>query len=353
MKTLASSFVLNRRNLLWAGAACAVSAPDLVGAQGARKITISYPTRSGASWPLWLASKAGIYQKHGLDVTLEFGVHPAGIATLVSGQSQMSNYGIEQILAASVREPSMVIMGSSLNKGNFSMVAHPSIKKFEQLKGKRIGIGRLGDPLYFFCLDLFEKYGLGPKDVQWVPTGTDATSRAKMLQAGQIDAALMVAPSYFPMEAQGFTVLDSLANHADIFVSTGYLFKKTWVKENPEIPAKLIMANAEAIKLFYEDKAAAVAAYRAFDPVSEDTAAGLYDLYKSRNVLDRIPLLQKPAVQSAVQRMVDNIPALKTFDAGQIVDMGPVRKLIASGYFRKLFGEQVAQEENAKLKTAY
>lgn len=353
MKSFPSSAALNRRSLLWAGAACVVSGPATSWAQGSKKITLSYPTRSGASWPLWMASKAGIYQKHGLDVSLEFGVHPAGIATLVSGQAQMSNYGIEQILAASVREASMVVMGSSLNKGNFAMVAHSSIRKFEQLKGKRIGIGRLGDPLYFFSLDLFEKYGLGPKDVQWVPTGTDATSRAKMLQAGQIDAALMVAPSYFPMEGLGFNVLDSLANHADIFVSTGYLFMKKWVQENPEIPTKLIMAHAEAIKLFYEDKTAAVAAYRAFDPVAEEVANSLYDLYKSRNVLDRIPLLQKPAVQSAVNRMVDNIPALKTFDASQVVDMSAVRKLIASGYFRKLFGEQIAEEENAKLKTSY
>jgi ABC-type nitrate/sulfonate/bicarbonate transport system substrate-binding protein len=322
-------------------------------AQSGTKLTLAYPTRSGASWPLWLAKHAGIYQKHGLDVTLEFGVHPAGIAMLVSGQAQMVNYGIEQILTASTREPAFVMMGSSLNKGNFALVAQKGINKVEDLKGKRIGIGRLGDTLYVYTLDLLEKFGMGARDVQWVSTGTDASARAKMMQGGQIDASLMVAPAYFKLEAQGFTVLDLLVNHPDIFVSTAYVFKKNWVKDNADVPSRLIMAHAEAIQRFYDDKALAVQAYRAFDPQDEADTTRLYDIYKSKEVLDRVPLVQKAAIKSAMTRLADDVPAIKTFDPTQVIDMGPVRKLIAEGYFRKVFGAGVAAEETRKLAASY
>ena len=60
-------------------------------AQQPQKITINYPTRSGASWPLFIAKEGGYYQKYGLDVDLQFGVHPAGIAMLTSGQAAMVN----------------------------------------------------------------------------------------------------------------------------------------------------------------------------------------------------------------------------------------------------------------------
>ena len=60
-------------------------------AQPLQKITINYPTRSGASWPMYIAKEGGYYQKYGLDVDLKFGVHPAGIAMLVGGEAAMAN----------------------------------------------------------------------------------------------------------------------------------------------------------------------------------------------------------------------------------------------------------------------
>lgn len=345
---------ISRRDLLLlAGAASALAAAPLVRAQSAAKLTIVYPTRSGASWPMWIAKHAGLYQKHGLDVTLEFGVHPAGVAMLISGQAQMTNYGLEQILAASVRDPSLVMMGSSLNKGNFALLARKGISKVEDLKGQRVGVGRLGDTLYVYTLDLLEKYGMNARDVQWVPTGTDASSRVKMLQVGQIDASLVVAPAYFKLEGQGFNVVDLLLNHPDIFVSTAYVFKKSWVKDNPELPTRLIMVHAEAIHRFYEDKALAVQAYRAFDPQDEADVSRLYDIYHSKEVLDRVPLLQKAAVQSAMTRMANDLPAIKTFDPGTVIDMSAVRKLIADGFFRKLFGPGIAAEEQRKMAISF
>ncbi|HYF18411.1 MAG TPA: ABC transporter substrate-binding protein [Ramlibacter sp.] len=343
---------LSRRRLLLAGAAAGLAAPHL-GAQAPTKITISYPTRSGASWPLWLAKQGGFYERHGLDVTLEFGVHPAGVAMLVSGQAQMINYGLEQILTASLRDPTFTMVGSSLSKGSFALIAQKGLSKVQDLKGKRIGIGRLGDPLYTFTLDLIQKSGMGARDVVWVPTGTDAVARAKMLEGGQLDASLMVAPAYFRLEAQGFSVVDLLANHPDIFVSTAYVFRKQWAQSNPDTVLRLVMAQTEAIARFYEDKAAAVQAYRAYDPQPEPDVARIYDMYKAKDVLDRVPLLQKAAVESAIARQADDVPGIRNLQVQQVIDMGPVRKLVADGYFRKVFGAGVAAEEQRKLAASF
>jgi ABC-type nitrate/sulfonate/bicarbonate transport system substrate-binding protein len=43
-------------------------------AQTLQKVTINYPTRSGASWHLYIAKEGGYYQKYGLDVDPQFGV---------------------------------------------------------------------------------------------------------------------------------------------------------------------------------------------------------------------------------------------------------------------------------------
>ena len=61
---------LTRRQALALGAATAVGLPAIAGAQSGAptKLMISYPTRSGASWPLWLARSGGYYAKYGLEV---------------------------------------------------------------------------------------------------------------------------------------------------------------------------------------------------------------------------------------------------------------------------------------------
>ena len=69
--------------------------------QKPQAITINYPTKSGASWPSFIAKEGGYYQKHGLDVTLVFAGHPAGIAMVVSGEAQMSSYNLESVMQAS------------------------------------------------------------------------------------------------------------------------------------------------------------------------------------------------------------------------------------------------------------
>src|SRR5205809_542063 len=92
-------------------------------AQGLQKITINYPTRSGASWPMYIAKQGGYYQKYGLDVDLQFGVHPAGIAMLTSGQAVMVNHSLEQAMVASARDASFSLVGSPSNRGIFSLMA--------------------------------------------------------------------------------------------------------------------------------------------------------------------------------------------------------------------------------------
>src|SRR5579872_6862217 len=102
-------------------------------AQPLQKVTIVYPNRSGSNWPLFLAKDGGYYQKYGLDVTLTFGVMPTGIAMLTSGEAQMVNSSLEQLMQAASKDGSMVLIGSSLNRGVFALMAAKNITSIKEL----------------------------------------------------------------------------------------------------------------------------------------------------------------------------------------------------------------------------
>src|SRR5437868_4617013 len=165
-----------------------------------QKITINYPTRSAGSWPLFIAKEGGYYQKYGLDVNLVFGAGTIGVAMIASGEAVMTNSSMEQALQASSRDGSLVSMGSMLNKGPFSLMAAKGINTIKDLKGKRLAVSQLGDAPYNYTVALLGKFGIKPKDVQWVPVGPDATARSTALVGGRADATLLTAPQYFRVE---------------------------------------------------------------------------------------------------------------------------------------------------------
>src|SRR5262245_36552387 len=101
-------------------------------AQQPQKITINFPTRSGASWPLFIAKEGGYYQKYGLDANLVFANHPAGLAMVISGEAQMSSYSLESSMQASARDSSLVMVGNSLNKAVFALVARKELNSAKE-----------------------------------------------------------------------------------------------------------------------------------------------------------------------------------------------------------------------------
>ncbi len=333
-----------------------IAALFVVNASAQQKITINYPNRSGSNWPLFLAKDGGYYQKYGLDVTLTFGVMPTGIAMLVSGQAEMVNSSLDQLMQAASKDGSLVLVGSSLNRGTFALMADKNITSIKALKGKRIAVSQVGDAPYGYLIALLAKSGLSARDVQWIPVGTDVNGRAAALISGRAEATLLTAPAYFKLEEQGYKTLANLADHPDIFASTGYLMKKSAIAADPMLPEKLIEAQAEGIKRFYEDKAFAVQTFLQYDKAAKpDEVARVYDLYANPQALERVPFVLAPAVKSVIDQQSDpRIAAeMKAYDFHKVIDNSYVERLVKDGFFEKTFGAAIKTEENRKAKAAF
>jgi ABC-type nitrate/sulfonate/bicarbonate transport system substrate-binding protein len=322
--------------------------------QALQKVTINYPTRSGATWPLYIARDGGYYQRNGLDVDLQFGVHPTGVAMLTSGQAVMVNHSLEQGMVASARDASFALMGSSSNKGLFALIAQKTFNSPKELKGKRIAVGQIGDAPYNYTVALLAMYGIGNRDVTWVPVGTDVTGRASALQTNRADATFLTAPNYFRLEEAGYKNLANLAD-TEVYAATTYMFSKKALADHPRLPEQIIRAHAEAIKRFYDDKAFAVKTYIAYDRQPEADVSRIYDLYAKGNIFERVPYVLDAAVKAIIDQQVDPRLSkdLKSFDFHRAIDNSAVDRLVKDGFFQKTFGSGVKAEEDRKAKLAF
>jgi ABC-type nitrate/sulfonate/bicarbonate transport system substrate-binding protein len=319
------------------------------------KVTINYATRTGTTWPLYIAKEAGYFQKYGLDANIVFGVHPAGIAMVVSGEAVMTNYPLEQAMIAASRDGSLAIAGSPYRKSLFALMAGKDTASVRELKGKRVGVSQIGDAPYNYAVGLLGKFGLTPRDVQWIPIGTDVNGRAAALVSGRVDATMLTAPVYFRLEEKGFKSLANTSDYDDLYAPTVYLFKKSLVASNPRLVESLIKAHSEAIKRFYEDKAFALRAYLKYMPDEAADLERVYDRYAKTNTFERVPYVPAAAVRYMIDHPVDEQVArqMRTFDFRTVVDNAVMDRLVEGGFFEQLFGSGIKEEEDRKRKQAF
>jgi ABC-type nitrate/sulfonate/bicarbonate transport system substrate-binding protein len=330
--------------------------PSLIlGQEQLQKTAINFPTRSGASWPMFIAKEGGYYQKYGLDMNLVFGAGTIGVAMISSGEAAMTNSSMEQALQAGSRDPnSLVLLGSTLNRGMFALMAPNKINSPKELKGKRVAVSQIGDAPYNYSVALLGKFGLKPRDVQWVPVGTDANARAVALTTGRAEATLLTAPAYFAIEKQGYKTIANMADYSDIYASTVYLFTRKTVAANPKLPEVIIKAHTEAIKRFYDDKAFAVKAYMVYDKQNAADVERIYDMIAKSNQIERIPYVMAAAIKSITdQANAEAATQLKDFDPHKVVDNSLVDRLVKEGFFEKIFGPGIKSEQEKKSKAAF
>jgi ABC-type nitrate/sulfonate/bicarbonate transport system substrate-binding protein len=328
-----------------------LNGPSLALAQPGQKTVAMVGARSGASWPLWIAKDAGFYAKHGLNVDLVYAVHPAPIAAVISGQAAMTSSGSDPALLAASKDPSLVVLGGFMNKGSFAMVGTRTVTNMKQLVGKKIGVGRVGDPPYHMAASLLKKYGVTTRDVQWVSIGVDAATRAAALQSGQVDAAMITAPAYFRLQAAGLPVLAVLLDHDDIYVSTYYLFRRDALTQERAMALAFIKAHAEAIKKFYDDKFLATRIMIKYGGARDvEDANKVYELFRRARVLETIPYALKDSVAAVVERQSQE---LKGVNLSKAIDNSLVEQLVREKFFEAIFGPSIRDEQQRKQAQAF
>jgi ABC-type nitrate/sulfonate/bicarbonate transport system substrate-binding protein len=179
--------------------------------------------------------------------------------------------------------------------------------------------------------------------------GADVNGRAAALTSGRADATLLTAPNYFRLEEAGYRNIANLADH-DVYAATTYLFSRAAVAASPRLPEQIVKAHAEAIKRFYDDKAFAVSTYIAYDKQPVADVSRIYDIYQEGNIFERVPYVMGEAVRAIVAQQVDPRLAadFKAFDFRRTIDNSTVERLVKEGFFRQLFGNPVAAEEEQR-----
>src|ERR1041384_7446676 len=144
----------------------------------------------------WIAQETGIFKRYDLEVPLVY--VPAGtpaVATILTGDSEVTQQGAGGLIRAFVLgSRDLVFIGGVKNILTHSIVGKRDVKSPEQLRGKKIGVGRYGSTTHYFAIQVLRRVGLDTADVSFIQTGGGPDTLAALI--GQVvDAAALAAPS--------------------------------------------------------------------------------------------------------------------------------------------------------------
>ena len=138
--------------------------------------------------------------------------------------------------------------GAGFNQPNFEWYALPKYKSIAHTKGGKYGISKFGALTDFLTRYALRTAGLDPeKDVTILQLGGSPQS-LPALEAGQIDAAILAAPSTYVAAEKGFV---KLMSQKDVIAPDWPLHvvfaKEEYIAKNPNTIKAFLRANGKAM----------------------------------------------------------------------------------------------------------
>ncbi len=224
-----------------------LAADKLIGFHSARTMSQAMP---------WIAEEAGLFKKYDLDFQLVYiSSAPIVTAALLGGDAQVAVSGGEAIVRAHAQGATdLVFVGSAKNTLTHSILGKPEIKRPEDLKGKKLGLTRLGSNSHYFIIQVLRKYGMEPTDINFIQTGGQVENLAALL-TGNVDAATMTGPSGGTRAvAQGFRHVVYGPDLNIPFVAAAVITRRSILQTRAPAIDKFVRATAEAMKIMFLDK---------------------------------------------------------------------------------------------------
>jgi len=305
--------------------------------QAQEKLTVSYSSIDAPSANWYIAQEKGLYKKHGLDVESIFiPASSTNVAVLVAGQLKFGNGTGGTIASAAVSGAPLVAVACFMNTLPYELIVQDSIKTAQQLKGKSVGISRIGSSSDVIARVFLRNLGLEPdKDVAIIQVGGGG-ERAAAFRTGRI-AAFPAPPGVLHLtKGMPQRVLISTADFQKPYPFP-YICgttTKSYMANNRPTVKRLVMALTEGVQFFQtrkEESKKILAKYsRQNDPAYLEAAWEI-----NAKLFDRVPYVGREGMDIQVKEAVARKPgaSLKVDD---IVDDSIVAALGKEGVIYKL-----------------
>lgn len=314
---------------------CPLVLPSPGGA--ADKVNLLYTARvMSQSYP-WVAQEAGLFKKYNLDVPLVF-VTPGApsAAAILSGDSEMAVIGAATITRPWVqgnKDPAFV--GGIKSLLTHSFVAKPDIKGPEQLKGKRIGVSRIGSNPHYFAVQALRHYNIDAREVSFIQTGGAPETLAALVAQG-IDSAVLTVPTDAQALKLGYHYVIYGPDLKIAYAATTFVTRRSIMAKRGPVIGRFMRAMAEAAKIVHSDKEYTFKVLQKYLRIDDRKL-----LEASYNVeikaLEPRLAMKPEGFQSTLDEIAPQEPRAKSVKPQEMIDTRYLDEMEKSGFFEQIW----------------
>jgi NitT/TauT family transport system substrate-binding protein len=307
-------------------------------ANAQEKIKISYSSIDAPNANWYIAEDKRLYQKYGLDTDLIFiSSSTTNVSALVAGSVKVGNISGGALANAAVGGADLVCVGSFINTLPYELVVHESIKSPQALKGKSLGISRVGSSSDVAARVFLKALGLeADKDVAILQVG-GSPERAAAFRTGRIAGFTSPPGTVQLTKGMPHRILLSMGDLQNRFpfpyvcVTT----TKSYLTSNRSTIKRIMMALIDATHFFKTQKEESKKIFAKYS--RQNNEAYLEAGYEANaKLFERVPLVTREGMEIQIKDALVRKPGV-TFRVNEIVDDSIVVELEKEGFIDRIY----------------
>ncbi len=305
---------------------------------GAEALRVGYSALTANQAPLWVTKEAGLFDRHGLDVTLLF-IEGGSKATqaLLGGDVPIIQVGGSSIVQSRLAGADAVIIAGAFNTLNFKLVSAPEITDPKQLKGRKLGTSRFGSSNDFAARFMLEQFGLAPdRDVPILQIGSEP-ARLAALKAGAVQAILVEVPTTLTAKKLGFNIIADLGELGLEYQHTAIATTEGFIQRRSDTVRRFLHAYVEGIHYYKTHRVESLAVMARY--LKSGDVEALEEAYLEIGVkrTPRKPYPTLKGIQLILNELGEKNPKALTLKPEAVVDVRFIKALDESGAIDRLY----------------
>ena len=277
-------------------------------ARAADTVTIGTVGSPSANlWPLFIGVEKGFYTAENVKPDLVYIQSSASvIQQLSAGSLDMSmSTGIVDPIRAIDQGAAIALTRFEVQVPPYALLAKSSIKSLQDLKGKIISVGGPKDITRLYVDRMLAAQGLKAGDYDYHYAGA-TTARAQALLSGAVDAAILLPPSNFQVQNQGYNDLGLAMQYAPELAFSGTVVNKAWAARSADLLKRVLAAQSKSTEYLYDSKNRAEVANilaKVSGQKLEDVDKS-YDFFTKNNFFDRTGKISRAKMTALIEALV-------------------------------------------------
>jgi ABC-type nitrate/sulfonate/bicarbonate transport system substrate-binding protein len=258
------------------------------------------------------------------------------VPAILSGQVEIANMSSAPALTAWARGAPLSAVGVTSNRLLHVIMTRGSVKKPEELKGKKVGGDRYGSLSDLILREALRHYNLVPdRDVAVIQTG-GLPERLGALKVGAVDGAIVTGDTALEAEKLGFHKLIDLSQLPIQYPSSTIIVSKSFLATKRDTVKRFLRGWIEGIKTAKTDKEYTVSVMQKFLKTGDRAVLDkIFEVYQT--VHEKTPTPDPKLMGVALKQLTATVPQSSQVRVEDFTDGSLIAELESEGFIAKVY----------------